>query len=75
MNRTPQIPRGHIWVEGDNGPNSNDSNSFGSVPAGLLEAVVTHKLYPLSEAGRVERRELPRERVVPSGRRRSGADF
>mmetsp|Transcript_389 Transcript_389/g.1263 ORF Transcript_389/g.1263 Transcript_389/m.1263 type:complete len:93 (-) Transcript_389:44-322(-) len=69
-----QVPRGHIWIEGDNGPNSNDSNAFGAVPAGLVEAVVTHKLHPWAEAGRVERLELSRNRVI-RGKKRTGADI
>ena len=34
-----QVPAGHLWVEGDNKDNSNDSNNFGPVAAGLLEGV------------------------------------
>jgi len=58
------IPRGHLWIEGDNEHASNDSNSFGSVSVGLVEARVAYKLWPLSERGRIERSELSKERIV-----------
>ena len=34
------MPRGHVWIEGDNESNSNDSNQFGPVAAGLIDACV-----------------------------------
>ncbi|CAI9087933.1 OLC1v1022140C2 [Oldenlandia corymbosa var. corymbosa] len=34
------VPKGHIWVEGDNKHNSRDSRHFGAVPYGLLEGRV-----------------------------------
>ena len=37
-----QVPRGHVWVEGDNPERSVDSNTFGAVPAGLIEVCVAH---------------------------------
>lgn len=30
------IPKGHIWVEGDNGACSSDSNDFGPIPHSLV---------------------------------------
>ena len=62
-----KVPRGHLWVEGDNQHNSNDSNAFGAVPAGLVEARVDLKLWPLSEAGIVRRQEPPPGRIVRRG--------
>ena len=64
----PQVPRGHVWVEGDNARFSKDSNAFGAVPAGLIESQVVATLWPPAEAGRVARVEPPRERVI-EGRR------
>ena len=63
-----QVPRGHVWVEGDNARFSKDSNAFGAVPAGLIESQVVATLWPPAEAGRVIRVEPPRERVI-EGRR------
>eukprot|EP00965_Chrysotila_dentata_P191439 6174528-Pleurochrysis_carterae.AAC.2 len=59
-----QVPKGHIWVEGDNANNSNDSNTFGPVAAGLVEARVEAKVWPLSEMCRVKRIDPPRDRVI-----------
>ena len=58
------VPRGQLWVEGDNAASSNDSNGFGCVAASLVEARVCFKLWPLSEAGPVERQELSRDRLT-----------
>ena len=65
--RPTHVPRGQLWVEGDNESSSNDSNSFGCVPSALIEARVCLKLWPLNEAGRVRHRELARERLAYRG--------
>ena len=57
------VPRGHLWIEGDNEAASNDSNGFGCVAAGLVGATVRFKLWPVSEAGVVHRVEPAAERV------------
>ena len=33
---TITIPRGHVWLAGDNASNSTDSRTYGPVPLGLL---------------------------------------
>lgn len=58
------VPRGQLWVEGDNEHASKDSNSFGTISASLVEARVCFKLWPLKEAGIVQRRELAGDRLV-----------
>ena len=58
------VPRGQIWVEGDNHRASNDSTNFGPVSAALVEAVVTVKLWPPSEVGFVVSKELAQDRLV-----------
>ena len=62
------VPRGQLWVEGDNEASSNDSNGFGCVAAALVEARVCLKLYPLTEAGVVSRKELAAARLVHRSR-------
>ncbi len=49
-----QLPLGHIWVEGDGGPDKSlDSNTYGPVSVALVTGRVTHILLPLHKAGRV----------------------
>ncbi|KAJ9565566.1 hypothetical protein OSB04_001532 [Centaurea solstitialis] len=38
------VPKGHIWIEGDNIYLSNDSRKFGPVPYGLLQGKVFWKV-------------------------------
>ena len=68
------VPRGMLWVEGDNERSSNDSNSFGVIAVSLVEARVSYKLWPPNEAGRVARRELAPERLLSRAPCESAAD-
>ncbi|KAI9298676.1 putative peptidase, partial [Neoconidiobolus thromboides FSU 785] len=45
------IPKGHCWVEGDESFHSNDSNSFGPVPLGLITSKVSFIVYPFDRFG------------------------
>ena len=38
------VPRGSVFVEGDNSADSTDSRSFGAIPVGLVLGIVTHKV-------------------------------
>lgn len=49
-----QVPKGHVWLEGDNPLNSTDSRNFGSVPAGLIRGRAVFRLWPLSELGKLD---------------------
>ncbi|XP_066586217.1 mitochondrial inner membrane protease subunit 1 isoform X2 [Prorops nasuta] len=40
------VPKGHVWLEGDNKDNSTDSRNFGPVPQGLIRSRVLCKLWP-----------------------------
>uniref|UniRef100_A0A8C2DG59 Mitochondrial inner membrane protease subunit n=1 Tax=Cyprinus carpio TaxID=7962 RepID=A0A8C2DG59_CYPCA len=40
------VPRGHVWLEGDNLRNSTDSRSYGPVPYALIRGRVCLKLWP-----------------------------
>ena len=45
-----KVPKGKMWVEGDNiwDPNKfKDSRSYGAVPIGLIEGVVFCRLWPI----------------------------
>ncbi|KAG0568150.1 hypothetical protein KC19_7G190300 [Ceratodon purpureus] len=58
-----QVPKGHCWVEGDNGEISLDSKSFGPIPLGLMKGRVTHVVWPPNRVGRVLS-HLPEGRVL-----------
>jgi inner membrane protease subunit 2 len=69
-----RVPTGYLWIEGDSERFSTDSNSYGAVPAGLVNARVLCKVWPLSEAGsRIGRVETPKERIIVSGGRSRAA--
>ncbi|XP_063233387.1 mitochondrial inner membrane protease subunit 1 [Bacillus rossius redtenbacheri] len=40
------VPRGHVWLEGDNYGNSSDSRQFGPVPEGLIRGRAVCKVWP-----------------------------
>ncbi|SCU86247.1 LAMI_0D01090g1_1 [Lachancea mirantina] len=46
-----QIPRNHVWVEGDNTFHSIDSNTFGPISTGLVLGKVAMVLWPPSRWG------------------------
>lgn len=41
-----KIPKGHVWIEGDNKLLSNDSRNFGPVPVGLIHGIVEARIWP-----------------------------
>ncbi|XP_050370611.1 uncharacterized protein LOC126788646 [Argentina anserina] len=40
------VPKGHVWIQGDNVYNSHDSRSHGPVPYGLIHGRVFFKVWP-----------------------------
>ncbi|PVU86489.1 hypothetical protein BB559_004277 [Furculomyces boomerangus] len=44
--RYVKIPKGHVWLQGDNTSNSVDSRIYGPVPIGLLKGKVLFKVWP-----------------------------
>ena len=48
-----EVPKGHIWIEGDNKENSKDSRDFGPISLGLVEGIVRYRLYPFDKMNRV----------------------
>lgn len=43
------VPRGHVWLEGDNFQNSSDSRTYGPVPLGLVVSRVVCRLWPIQD--------------------------
>ncbi|TPX66088.1 hypothetical protein SpCBS45565_g04734 [Spizellomyces sp. 'palustris'] len=63
-----RIPKGHCWVESDEPYRGLDSNVFGPVPLGLIDARVDRVIWPLDRFHKINR-ILPKPgRVVKSGR-------
>lgn len=48
-----RIPRGHVWVQGDNLSNTVDSNKYGPVSLGLTIGVATHIIWPLARISKL----------------------
>lgn len=48
-NKTIIVPRGHIWIEGDNLENSSDSRYYGPIPQGLVKSRAVLRVWPLTE--------------------------
>lgn len=46
-----KVPKGYVWIEGDNPSNSTDSRHFGPIPLNLITGVVVCKLWPLNDFG------------------------
>ncbi|WOH03061.1 hypothetical protein DCAR_0522452 [Daucus carota subsp. sativus] len=44
--RTIVVPKGHVWIQGDNIYASKDSRHFGPVPYGLIHGKVFCRLWP-----------------------------
>ncbi|CAZ80183.1 unnamed protein product [Tuber melanosporum] len=55
-----RVGAGKVWVEGDEGFWSVDSNVYGAIPKALIEAKVTHVVWPPSRAGRVKEDHMGR---------------
>lgn len=43
------VPKGMVWLEGDNSENSTDSRTYGPVPIGLIQSRVLYKVWPLHQ--------------------------
>ncbi|KAN0085787.1 Peptidase S24/S26A/S26B/S26C [Tylopilus felleus] len=57
------VPEGHIWVEGDEPFRTLDSNTFGPVPLGLVDAKLSYIIWPLHRVGSLKPPEKPVSKV------------
>ena len=48
-----EIPKGHVWIEGDNKENSKDSRHFGPISLALVQGIVRYRIYPFDKLNRV----------------------
>ncbi|KAH0717705.1 hypothetical protein KY285_013736 [Solanum tuberosum] len=55
IEHTIVVPDGHVWIEGDNKFNTNDSRNFGPVPYGLVQGRVFWIVWPPEDFGSVGR--------------------
>ncbi|XP_047437300.1 mitochondrial inner membrane protease subunit 1 isoform X2 [Mugil cephalus] len=56
------VPKGHVWLEGDNLRNSSDSRNYGPVPYALIRGRVCFKLWPPHSFGTLN--ESPIKRII-----------
>ncbi|KAF8167915.1 signal peptidase I family protein [Crassisporium funariophilum] len=43
------VPKGHIWISGDNAAASRDSRTYGPIPIGLVQARLFARVWPLKD--------------------------
>uniref|UniRef100_A0A0N5ASG6 Mitochondrial inner membrane protease subunit n=1 Tax=Syphacia muris TaxID=451379 RepID=A0A0N5ASG6_9BILA len=46
-----RVPKGHVYLEGDNFAQSTDSRYFGPVPQGLVQIRLVFRIWPLTRIG------------------------
>ncbi|GAB4846687.1 hypothetical protein Ancab_025693 [Ancistrocladus abbreviatus] len=51
ISATVVVPKGHVWIQGDNIYASKDSRHFGPVPYGLIEGKAFFRVWPPDEFG------------------------
>ncbi|ETI42470.1 signal peptidase I [Phytophthora nicotianae P10297] len=54
-----RIPKGHVWLEGDNKYDSHDSRFYGPVPRSMVEGRVLMRIWPLNQIKRVTKEVAP----------------
>lgn len=51
VSKTLVVPQGHVWIQGDNVYESNDSRHYGPVPYGLIQGKALCRVWPLDGFG------------------------
>lgn len=50
---TAVVPTGHVWVEGDGGKQSLDSNTYGPISKSLITGKIVYVVWPWSSFGTI----------------------
>lgn len=58
-NHSVLVPPDHVWIEGDNPLDSEDSRAYGPIPVGLIRGRVVAKIWPFWEAKWLMNRSEP----------------
>ncbi|CAK4551984.1 unnamed protein product [Aphanomyces euteiches] len=45
------VPKGHVWLEGDNKRDSHDSRFYGPVPYAMIQGRVACRIWPFTQIG------------------------
>lgn len=64
FNELIDIPKGHLWVEGDNAKASQDSKDFGPVSTGLITAKASRVIWPPRRWGKMEKKQVDADRLT-----------
>ncbi|XP_009339351.2 mitochondrial inner membrane protease subunit 1 [Pyrus x bretschneideri] len=51
---TTVVPRGHVWIQGDNIYSSFDSRTYGPIPYGLIQGKVFCRVWPPDSFGSLD---------------------
>lgn len=62
------VPKGHVWIQGDNEHNSTDSRHYGPVPYNLVEGRAICRIIPFSKFKWVENDASFVERAKPASK-------
>jgi inner membrane protease subunit 1 len=60
--KTAWVPRGHVWLQGDNPRESRDSRDYGAVPIAALRGRVVGMVLPLPDAHWITATTAPAQR-------------
>jgi signal peptidase I len=52
-----QVPKGHVWLQGDNAYNSTDSRHYGPIPYALIQGKVFYRIWPPEGWGPVQNQQ------------------
>ncbi|RMX63927.1 hypothetical protein KXD40_006165 [Peronospora effusa] len=54
-----EVPKGHVWLEGDNKHDSHDSRYYGPVPCALVQGRVVMRIWPINQLKWIKKKVSP----------------